>query len=462
MLTTQPVELRPMQEPALIALEAGFQWTVGREVAEQLAFSGDTGRFEVAGLPPGVRVNATTGLLSGRPTRAGAYSLRVKITNAVGNSGLRTIPAQVAELLVAGQYVGLLDRGADLFHGRGGKLVLAVNSLGSASGALTVHNTATKVATYRLMGALKNISGPGTSALFEVSLGRGPGLPPLELACQITGAELSIKLAGEPAGAGGRTAGQSSLAGLATLALQAPGAPVPLGAIGYARLALSARGAMIWSGKLACAGGVRPVILATSLVARNGAEAWPVYAALSGTESFTGWIVPEGAESRLLGEACAWSAPPVAQVWSGGDVSFTVRGGLWTAPQSPQIVMNLEDKAVNARLRLGTDHFQDIRISPAHRVQIVGESSWTSAASGSVLNTMTINAATGNFSGLTMGGWSGVRILTPRVAPLPWGQIDGVFVPSLDRGIGIFTPRDRQHTPGLLALPVILEPLPLR
>lgn len=57
---------------------------VGHEFLYQIVAAGDANAFGAAGLPPGVSVDPATGLLSGRPTATGVYSITLSATNTVG------------------------------------------------------------------------------------------------------------------------------------------------------------------------------------------------------------------------------------------------------------------------------------------------------------------------------------------------------------------------------------------
>ncbi|CAO5163189.1 Staphylococcus aureus surface protein A (modular protein) [Frankia sp. AiPs1] len=73
---------------------------VGVVYSDQLTVSGGTSPFvwsvSAGALPPGVTLNASTGLLSGTPTTAGTASFAVRVVDALGLSATRTVSLPIA------------------------------------------------------------------------------------------------------------------------------------------------------------------------------------------------------------------------------------------------------------------------------------------------------------------------------------------------------------------------------
>ncbi len=106
--------------------------------------------FRVRGLPSGLKVDAATGLISGRPTRSGEFHLTLFASNGRGTSSAEAT-IQIAPLAsgLAGAYAGLVARDNALNHDHGGSLALSVAPSAASSGKLTLGG-----ATWRFKGAV--------------------------------------------------------------------------------------------------------------------------------------------------------------------------------------------------------------------------------------------------------------------------------------------------------------------
>lgn len=97
-------------------------------------------RFTVIGLPPGVRLEAATGRLHGRPNRAGLFNLRIRAFNPAGGgdtvaASLRVIPMAAPTV---GAHSGLLARQGVINNNGGGVMNVAVTDNGAFSGNIIV------------------------------------------------------------------------------------------------------------------------------------------------------------------------------------------------------------------------------------------------------------------------------------------------------------------------------------
>lgn len=125
-------EVTVTQLPRLLDESLG-PWSVAAAVHHALVASTPSVRFKATGLPPGVKLDSVTGLLSGRPTRLGNFQVTIQTLHPAGASTLATLPVQVLPLPAAaqGSFVGLLARSQGF---EGGILTLKVSSTGACSG----------------------------------------------------------------------------------------------------------------------------------------------------------------------------------------------------------------------------------------------------------------------------------------------------------------------------------------
>jgi len=96
--------------------------------------------FTATGLPPGLRLNSRTGVLSGTPTKEGLYQVRVVVSNRFGRTA-QTIPVQVYPFnggdQIAGAYQGLLNRDPTLNDNLGGSVKINLTRNGVCTGRIT-------------------------------------------------------------------------------------------------------------------------------------------------------------------------------------------------------------------------------------------------------------------------------------------------------------------------------------
>lgn len=110
-------------------------WSMGAAIHDTLTASVANVRFTASGLPPGVKLDSTTGLLSGNPVRHGDFVISARAHNQAGASPAVSLPVRVLPLpdSLKGLFVGLLQRSA---FSSGGMLSLTVSSTGACSGWL--------------------------------------------------------------------------------------------------------------------------------------------------------------------------------------------------------------------------------------------------------------------------------------------------------------------------------------
>jgi hypothetical protein len=341
-------------------------------------------RYTAIGLPPGVTFNATTGVVSGKPTTARMvsgqlqpYMVTFTAFNSAGAGSPVIVPWMIRPLptQVLGVFNGLVERSYDLsfdsnqtLKGLGGRITVTIASTGSFTGSLQLE---TKV--HSFSGRLNSSVGSNPSA--AVTINRGAGLPALSLAFSInkvTGeltGTLSDAFISTPValrawrnGWHATTHPASAYAGAYNAGLEVPeelhgDASFPQGN-GFGRLTVTNAGAATWAGRMADG---TVVTIATTL-GPDGQV--PLFLRLYTTVNTTagsvhGWsqiTTSEGA--RLLDGELAWQkqaqVPSTnARLYPQGFPShtLTVVGGAYTAPTAGNIVLGLPNRPQNAKLR---------------------------------------------------------------------------------------------------------------
>jgi hypothetical protein len=93
----------------------------------------------VTGLPPGLTIDQTTGIISGSPTKAGAYDLTVKARNAAGAADATLefiIVVSPLHATLAGTYLGFITQTDFSPSSIGARLELTVTTTGTVSGKI--------------------------------------------------------------------------------------------------------------------------------------------------------------------------------------------------------------------------------------------------------------------------------------------------------------------------------------
>lgn len=159
-LTTR---LRPVMNMPAIAT-----WTTNGQAFGSVSAANNPTSYIAVNLPDGVKINATTGVLYGRPLVPGTWSVKFKAQNLAGIGPQLEYPVTVAPALVgeAGNFAGLAVRDATANSNLGGKLSFSLTAAGTGTGSL-VH----KGASYSFTTALNNAPGSTRTLTFTAAAG---------------------------------------------------------------------------------------------------------------------------------------------------------------------------------------------------------------------------------------------------------------------------------------------------
>lgn len=96
--------------------------------------------YAASKLPPGVKLDAKSGLISGFPTVAGNYDIIVTASNSLGSHSSLKETVTIAPLgdTLQGSFTGIVARNDMLNEGLGGRVDLTITSTAAVSGSLTL------------------------------------------------------------------------------------------------------------------------------------------------------------------------------------------------------------------------------------------------------------------------------------------------------------------------------------
>ena len=95
--------------------------------------------YSASGLPAGLTLNTTTGVVTGRSTVSGSFSIKVKATNSAGSSATITAPLVVSPLPenLIGTFTGLISRSPTTNGNLGARLSLTTTSRATYTAKIT-------------------------------------------------------------------------------------------------------------------------------------------------------------------------------------------------------------------------------------------------------------------------------------------------------------------------------------
>ena len=114
-------------------------WRAGQTALASLGVTGSGVTYSISGLPVGMKFDAVNGAIYGRPAATGTYTLRITARNSFGATSLvKVISVAPAPPLMAGTFVGLVDRDQETNRQLGGSFRLVATSNSLFTGSLTL------------------------------------------------------------------------------------------------------------------------------------------------------------------------------------------------------------------------------------------------------------------------------------------------------------------------------------
>lgn len=323
---------------------------VGQAYSVPLQAVNGATRFQVQGLPKGLRLVDGNRVIAGRSLRSGMFPLRVTAFNSAGSSGAAVtvnLEVQAFPVVATGVYEGGVEAHAGLNGELGGWLRLVTSPVAAFTGQLRLGGRS-----HALRGSWVVENEDGPRARVEIKRGRLASLW-LEIAIdeatrRLTGwVKEGSEVEGPKAGvqaAGALTAG-GGYAGNHTLAMLVPEdregvLEVPQGD-GIGGFTVSANGAV--RGVLRLADGT-VVPLAAALLADGEVRVFRALYGSMGSLAGVVRIVPSGPH-RLAGSEMSWvkHEVPRSRSYAGGfeRLALRVRGGLYEIPAAGATVAGL-------------------------------------------------------------------------------------------------------------------------
>ena len=379
--------------------------------------------FAASGLPPGLKINALTGLISGRVTASKITPYQVKITakNLLGSDVVNvTLLVKPLPEGSVGTFVAPIPRHVSN-GGLGGRLDLVTTLSGSFSGKLTLGSR--KPILFK--GGLLSMSLlPGRSPVGSITLSQPSPLPALEL-CLVMDPENSLMTVtltddGAPLVFEGwkntwntRDNLADAFDGLYNLGLipveeEITAGETPEGT-GFASVTISKAGSAKLAGKTADG----ETILGSTFLGPQGQllvyqtmYAAPSKGSLLGTLRIQTGADAEADQDNPIGGGLSWSRP----VMNGrsyprgfGPLALTAVGQRYLPPVSPNLILGLTDGPDNAKLRFSGAEIEDSGTKPDTLLQITSGHKWLLQKAGTEKNpgkvTLKLNAKTGQISG---------------------------------------------------------------
>lgn len=460
--------IRPVLSPVVLA-----DCMVSQPVSYSLSASMNPTRYAATGLPPGVKMNSVTGVLSGIPTApklvlgvAVPYTVTFTASNSAGASLPVIISWMVHPLHAAavGTFNGLADASTTLsfdnatqLSGLGGRITITTAARGTFSGSLALetkaHSFSGKLAS---VSTVSNVTGTAV-------IKRGTGIPNLALQFTIdkdtgglTGTLDDGRISTPVALSAWRNSwvattnpatvyARTYTAGLELPPLLQGDQTFPQGH-GYGTLTVTTAGVTRWVGRMADG---TAVSIASTLGPQGQVPLYlRLYTSVNTTAgSVRGWLnVTPGTPNGLDGQV-TWikqAQTVTTRLYQGGFPAhtLTVLGGVYVAPSG--IVLDLPNKTGNARLFFAEGGLSEAALTQAtegvhtqaFRITATNTVTMPPLAQNPGLVSLSLNKLTGAISG---------RFTVKDPNPVGTGIVSriayfyGVLIPGQNRGVGYFT-----------------------
>ena len=412
-------------------------------------------RYTSVGLPAGLKIDATSGVISGVPDEAGVFNATITGTTSAGASTTVAIPLTIDPLPagLAGAYAGIVDRNATLNTSLGGTVSMNIATSGALTGTLRLGTV-----THALVGrAVVPASGNPSASIPIVRLGK----PTLTVSFDFTPMGVAngtitdgTATASLVAGVNPWTATHQPLGfdGAYNALLDLPAelasdASVPQG-FGFFQLSVTGKtGATSLVGRTS--DGV--VISGSGSIWADGSV--PLFALLySNKGSVRGLpqialegVAPSYADNRI-GGAIDWqkTGPSTASDTTYkngfGPIALTVEGSKWLTQTSGEMPLGLPNQPNNLRVEFADGGIENVaqaaQVSQTFQLLATGVAKFNGATAGNPTGVaMTLSTRTGLFSG-------SFKLTDPKPAGsgnvLRTVSYSGLLVAHLQRGYGWF------------------------
>ena len=443
-LNTQRGTLTIMIPPSLDEQEPPETGIVSAPLDFSFVAENGATHYTAKGLPPGIKLDAKTGLLSGRATKPGLYEVTIIASNPAGSSSPYTFIWEIEELPenTVGTYRGLVERNDSYNDGFGGAFTLSITRTGTFSGTLTRGK-----AQHRFKGALDTYAGESFSTA-NIRLPLPKPEEPLDLTFSLENGSLEGSLGrdeDEEDGAIVEAQRQwtslpesfQSMPGLYNVPLltSAESSAFPQGS-GYLSTSLNAKGQLRYVGSLA--DGTR--ITGSAMLGEDGSLALHhMLYANTGSAQGTLSVVNDlpGVTAALDWFKSTQPEKSTTRSYRAGFPAHELNGvGLrYTAPTSGALLLDLPPTSFNARLDF-SDGGLFIPFSQYFTLAAKNLAQFPTGSDNPHQLKFTVNAKTGLLTG--KGKAMDIDPENPPLNRQRPGSFSGLVIPGLDRAEGYF------------------------